>query len=230
METWTSDLNYAPQEAELWPVSKELTDSDTSTRRGRVQFPGRPFRQHIVDHMDHHNKRSLDQDPNQTRIGAVDDDTSHVYEVKLTNEGSTFSLGAGWNHIIRRRELRAKMLIKLRWGLLDHCLHFTIPPPQSHEGEDEKRIIEENQNVESSKKRKTSDDSIAALIQQDQDKFYEIMNLVRPKIVEQVFQVRNKKQCLHCDREGSHYQLMKDYFNENCTYPPEYFHRRFRMR
>ncbi|XP_059650796.1 uncharacterized protein LOC132296627 [Cornus florida] len=23
---------------------------------------------------------------------------------------------------------------------------------------------------------------------------------------------------------------MKDYFDENCTYPPEYFHRRFRMR
>ncbi|XP_059635972.1 uncharacterized protein LOC132278183 [Cornus florida] len=23
---------------------------------------------------------------------------------------------------------------------------------------------------------------------------------------------------------------MKDYFNDNCTYPPEYFHRRFRMR
>ncbi|XP_059639517.1 uncharacterized protein LOC132281871 [Cornus florida] len=56
------------------------------------------------------------------------------------------------------------------------------------------------------------------------------MNSVRSELVEQVFQVRKKKRYIHRDREGSHYQLMKDYFNENCTYPPEYFHRRFRMR
>ncbi|XP_059671055.1 uncharacterized protein LOC132316595 [Cornus florida] len=55
------------------------------------------------------------------------------------------------------------------------------------------------------------------------------MNSMRPEIVEQVFQVCNKKRYIHRDQEGSHYQLMKDYFNENCIYPPEYFHRRFRM-
>ncbi|XP_059639309.1 uncharacterized protein LOC132281637 [Cornus florida] len=56
------------------------------------------------------------------------------------------------------------------------------------------------------------------------------MNSVRAEIVEQVFQVRKKKRYIHRDRKGSHYQLMKDYFDENCTYPPEYFHRRFKMR
>ncbi|XP_059627142.1 uncharacterized protein LOC132269940 [Cornus florida] len=55
------------------------------------------------------------------------------------------------------------------------------------------------------------------------------MNSVRPEIVEQVFQVRKKKRYIHRDQEGSHYQLMKDYFDENCTYPTEYFHRRFRI-
>ncbi|XP_059650063.1 uncharacterized protein LOC132295800 [Cornus florida] len=76
----------------------------------------------------------------------------------------------------------------------------------------------------------SEDDPFGALIQQDQDEFYEIMNSVRPEIVEQVFSVRKKKWYIHRDRKGSHYQLMKDYFNDNCTYPPEYFHRRFRMR
>ncbi|XP_059639643.1 uncharacterized protein LOC132282019 [Cornus florida] len=46
------------------------------------------------------------------------------------------------------------------------------------------------------------------------------MNSVRPEIVELVFQVRKKKRYIHRDREESHYQLMKDYFNENYTYPP----------
>ncbi|XP_059627569.1 uncharacterized protein LOC132270402 [Cornus florida] len=85
-------------------------------------------------------------------------------------------------------------------------------------------------NSSSSSSSSSESDPFGALIQQDQDEFYEIMNSVRPKIVKQVFQVRKKKRYIHRDREGSHYQLIKDYFNENCTYPPEYFHRRFRMR
>ncbi|XP_059639777.1 uncharacterized protein LOC132282169 [Cornus florida] len=85
-------------------------------------------------------------------------------------------------------------------------------------------------NSSSSSSSSSEGDPFGALIQQDQDEFYEIMNSVRPEIVEQVFQVHKKKRYIHCDREGSYYQLMKDYFNENCTYPPEYFHRRFRMR
>lgn len=32
------------------------------------------------------------------------------------------------------------------------------------------------------------------------------------------------------NREGSHQQIWKDYFAENCTYPADYFHRRYRMR
>lgn len=32
------------------------------------------------------------------------------------------------------------------------------------------------------------------------------------------------------DREGTHRQIMRDYFDENCTYPADFFHRRFRMR
>ncbi|KAF8400912.1 hypothetical protein HHK36_014215 [Tetracentron sinense] len=31
------------------------------------------------------------------------------------------------------------------------------------------------------------------------------------------------------DREGSHRQILKDYFAENCTYPADYFHRQYRM-
>ncbi|XP_059635752.1 uncharacterized protein LOC132277928 [Cornus florida] len=56
------------------------------------------------------------------------------------------------------------------------------------------------------------------------------MNSVRSEIVEQVFQVRKKKRYIHRGQEGSHYQLMKDYFDENCIYLSKYFHRRFRMR
>ncbi|XP_059633746.1 uncharacterized protein LOC132276364 [Cornus florida] len=85
-------------------------------------------------------------------------------------------------------------------------------------------------NFSSSSSSSSESDPFGSLIQQDQDKFYEIMNSVKPKIVEQVFQVCKKKQYIHRDLEGSNYQLMKDYFNESCTYPPEYFHRRFRMR
>ncbi|XP_059639723.1 uncharacterized protein LOC132282118 [Cornus florida] len=55
------------------------------------------------------------------------------------------------------------------------------------------------------------------------------MNSVRLEIVEQVFQVLNKKRYIHRNQKGSHYQLIKDYFDESCTYPPEYFHKRFRM-
>ncbi|KAF8394202.1 hypothetical protein HHK36_020409 [Tetracentron sinense] len=32
------------------------------------------------------------------------------------------------------------------------------------------------------------------------------------------------------DREGSHRHIWKDYFAENCTYPADYFHRRYQMR
>ncbi|KAF8397700.1 hypothetical protein HHK36_016622 [Tetracentron sinense] len=32
------------------------------------------------------------------------------------------------------------------------------------------------------------------------------------------------------DREGSHRQIWRYYFFENCTYPIDYFHRRYRMR
>ncbi|XP_059669153.1 uncharacterized protein LOC132314295 [Cornus florida] len=73
------------------------------------------------------------------------------------------------------------------------------------------------------------DNVIDSMIQCNQDAFREILNSVKPEIVEQVFKPR-KRRYIHRDREGSHRQLMKDYFDENCTYPPEYFHRRFRMR
>ncbi|XP_059663393.1 uncharacterized protein LOC132309056 [Cornus florida] len=108
---------------------------------------------------------------------------------------------------------------------------------EMEEGRMGKRMIEMGEeemkresNSSYSSSSSSEDDPFGALIQQDQNELYEIMNLVRLEIVEQVFQVRKKKQYIHHDREKSHYQLMKYYFNKNCTYPPEYFHKRFRMR
>ncbi|XP_059635427.1 uncharacterized protein LOC132277604 [Cornus florida] len=75
----------------------------------------------------------------------------------------------------------------------------------------------------------SSNNPVDALIQHNQDAFSSILNSVNLEIVEQVFKPR-KKRYIHCDREGSHHQLMKDYFGKNCTYPLEYFHRRFKMR
>lgn len=39
-----------------------------------------------------------------------------------------------------------------------------------------------------------------------------------------------RRQYIRRDREGSHKQILKDYFAPNCTFPPDYFRRRFRMR
>ncbi|XP_059663804.1 uncharacterized protein LOC132309518 [Cornus florida] len=81
----------------------------------------------------------------------------------------------------------------------------------------------------SSSSSSSSDNVIDSIIQCNQDAFREILNSMNPEMVEQVFKP-HKKRYIHRDREGSHRQLMKDYFDENCTYLPEYFHRRFRMR
>ncbi|KAK9275757.1 hypothetical protein L1049_023026 [Liquidambar formosana] len=42
-------------------------------------------------------------------------------------------------------------------------------------------------------------------------------------------QLVTRKHLKH-DQEGSHQQIWKDYFVENCTYPANYFHRRYCMR
>ncbi|XP_059635531.1 uncharacterized protein LOC132277701 [Cornus florida] len=84
-------------------------------------------------------------------------------------------------------------------------------------------------NSSSSSSSSSSDNVIDSIIKRNQDAFREILNSMNPKIVEQVFKPL-KRRYIHRDRERSHPQLMKDYFDENCTYPPEYFHRRFRMR
>ncbi|XP_059639636.1 uncharacterized protein LOC132282010 [Cornus florida] len=52
-------------------------------------------------------------------------------------------------------------------------------------------------NSSSSSSSSSEDDPFGALIQQDQDELYEIMNSVRPEIVEQVFQIRKKKWYIH---------------------------------
>ncbi|XP_059663879.1 uncharacterized protein LOC132309603 [Cornus florida] len=72
------------------------------------------------------------------------------------------------------------------------------------------------------------DNVIDSMIQRNQDAFREILNSVNPDIVEQVFKPR-KRRYIHRDREGNHRQLMKEYFEENYIYLPEYFRRRFKM-
>ncbi|XP_057811435.1 uncharacterized protein LOC131025654 [Salvia miltiorrhiza] len=41
--------------------------------------------------------------------------------------------------------------------------------------------------------------------------------------------VVHHRQYVHCDREAAHLRLMQDYFNDNSTYGPTFFRRRFRM-
>ncbi|XP_057774846.1 uncharacterized protein LOC130993827 [Salvia miltiorrhiza] len=41
--------------------------------------------------------------------------------------------------------------------------------------------------------------------------------------------VIHHRQYVHRDREGAHLRLMQDYFNDNPTYRPTFFQRRFRM-
>src|SRR5664279_3728819 len=41
---------------------------------------------------------------------------------------------------------------------------------------------------------------------------------------------RRHRQFIRRDREGAHDRLYEDYFADNCTYPPNFFRRRYRMR
>ncbi|KAK9288857.1 hypothetical protein L1049_017323 [Liquidambar formosana] len=54
-------------------------------------------------------------------------------------------------------------------------------------------------------------------------------NLLPPQILTLLSQSVTRRH-LKRDREGSHQQIWKDYFAEKCTYPVDYFHRRYRMR
>ena len=41
---------------------------------------------------------------------------------------------------------------------------------------------------------------------------------------------RRHREFIRRDREGAHDRLYEDYFADNCTYPPNFFRRRYRMR
>lgn len=57
-----------------------------------------------------------------------------------------------------------------------------------------------------------------------------MMNLfVAPQMLKLLSQPGGRR-FIRRDREGNHRQLWRDYFAENCTYPADHFHRRFRMR
>jgi hypothetical protein len=41
--------------------------------------------------------------------------------------------------------------------------------------------------------------------------------------------LKRHRHCVNRDREGAHFRLGQDYFDDNCVYPPSYFCRRCRM-
>ncbi|KAI8544042.1 hypothetical protein RHMOL_Rhmol08G0264200 [Rhododendron molle] len=125
-----NDLNYAPQEPEMWPVSKILTSSDTSVSNAKLHFPKRPFEERVVGQMDEEQKKILNADPFRLAIQAVDDDTNERREVIITNVGSGYNISNKWGEVIRKKKLKAKQVIRVRWA--DSCLHFTVPPQYSN--------------------------------------------------------------------------------------------------
>lgn len=100
-----NDLNYAPQEPEMWPVSKILTSSDTSVSNAKLHFPKRPFEEHVVGQMDEEQKKILNADPFRLTIQAVDDDTNEQREVIVTNVGSGYNISNKWGEVIRKKKL-----------------------------------------------------------------------------------------------------------------------------
>ncbi|KAL7192983.1 hypothetical protein ACSBR2_024733 [Camellia fascicularis] len=57
-----------------------------------------------------------------------------------------------------------------------------------------------------------------------------ITNLLLPPQMLTLISKPVEKQYIRRDHEGSDRQIWRDYFAENCMYPPNYFRRRFRMR
>ena len=120
------DLNYTPQEPEMWPVSKVLTSSDTSISNAKLHFPKHPFQDRVVEQMGADQKRTLNADSFRLVVQVVDDDTNEHREMILTNVGCGYNLSSMWGEVIRKKNLKAKQVIRVRWA--DDCLHFTVPP------------------------------------------------------------------------------------------------------
>ncbi|KAG5537247.1 hypothetical protein RHGRI_024633 [Rhododendron griersonianum] len=80
--------------------------------------------------MDEEQKKILNADPFRLAIQAVDDDTNERREVLVTNVGSGYNISNKWGEVIRKKKLKAKQVIRVRWA--DGCLHFTVPPHYSN--------------------------------------------------------------------------------------------------
>ncbi|KAF8408062.1 hypothetical protein HHK36_007203 [Tetracentron sinense] len=75
----------------------------------------------------------------------------------------------------------------------------------------------------------SSDKDQETVSQRHNKRLQKMMNLMPPQMLAVLLQPVGRRY-IKRDREGSHRQIWKDYFAENCTYPIDYFHRQYQMR
>ncbi|KAF8411112.1 hypothetical protein HHK36_003651 [Tetracentron sinense] len=95
-------------------------------------------------------------------------------------------------------------------------------------------MIESSSSTSSSTPQTSTDESSSdkdqeTVSQHHNKRLQKMMNLMLPQMLAVLLQPVGRRY-IKCDREGSYRQIWKDYCAENCTYPANYFHRRYRMR
>ncbi|KAF8413080.1 hypothetical protein HHK36_001056 [Tetracentron sinense] len=94
-------------------------------------------------------------------------------------------------------------------------------------------MIESSSSTSSSTPQTSTDESSSdkdqeMVSQRHNKRLQKMTNLMPPQMLVVLLQPVGR-QYIKRDREGSHRQILKDYFANNCTYSVDYFHRRYQM-
>lgn len=115
---------------DIWEIKKHLTDSDVGNSQTRLMLPKDDVVEHILGYLTDEERIMVEGPNNQgLRIGVYDSDTksTHQLSLKKWHSSGSYVLINNWNkQFVKRRELKAGVLIGLFWNTYATRLHFRV--------------------------------------------------------------------------------------------------------
>ncbi|KAJ4886130.1 B3 domain-containing protein [Raphanus sativus] len=117
---------------DIWEIKKHLADSDVGNSQTRLMLPKDDVAEHILGYLTDEERMMIEGGANNhqgLRISVYDSDTksTHWLSLKKWHSSGSYVLINNWNtQFVKRRKLKAGVLIGLFWNTYATRLHFRV--------------------------------------------------------------------------------------------------------